>query len=740
MIDSEQEKKHVLTSEETECLAALVRPHPTLSETHPATTYPGTCLWLYDLHEFAAWHHRSDNNKNKILWIKGQSGCGKTMLLRSLRRRLERQWAPAGASFIWTTAEGHDTMTPFFSGTSGQQHQVNPATVYRSLLAQLFLQDPSLRKALLTLHSKHQGDFDDALVVSFFADDYIDQRIQTPTRRTFLFVDIPDDACPAYVEELVCRLSQLACNSDFSICVASAVHHHIEEANTISIVMHSRNTDDILRYVNLNLVAEWEDRNQTVIHLGQKAGGVFLWAEIVVNILNAAIAEGASQDLIDYTLAELPGDLFGLYEWMLSTLNATERAESLVLFQWALLAASPLHLTDLLLAIRLTDPSPVTTYARLGPSMALTAPPPSSLRDLRPLRNSEITSDTPAQFHRWLRARSIGLLELQPSPSSPDEPLDLQRIHPIHPSVRTFFLSARGFACLAPTDYKLLSTPEEYLDLAHYTLLAACLRYLNMRDFDALTSTTSTTQRTQILASHPFLGYAANSLLFHLLSPRVFRYFFPQREVLLAFSANRMRLWRRWTGVVGTEVPGEVMGSGGVVVGGLLSPVFGARFRLGRVMGVLGRMGRAGGGGGKVVGWGGGREERGRVAPVISLPVPKRKKIEEVVKETVAAKEVDFSSVRDGTPTLTTTKKSMIPIKATKSPTTKSAPPLSTNGHARKASMIPVKSPTTSKGSMSPLASPLSTTTNAGSPMDSKFERGFYSRMGMEKVSLGFAV
>lgn len=731
MIESEQEKKHVLTSKEKECLAALVRPHPTLSETHPATTYPGTCLWLYDLHEFAAWHHRSDNNKNKILWIKGQSGCGKTMLLRSLRRRLERQWSPAGASFIWTTAEGHDTTSPFSPGASGQHHQVNPASVYRSVLGQLFLQDPGLRKALLTLHSKHQGDFDDALVVSFFADDYIDQRIQTPTRRTFLFVDIPDDACAAYVEELVCRLSQLARNSDFSICIASAVHHHIEEANTISIVMHSRNTDDILRYVNLNLVAEWEDRNQTVIQLGQKAGGVFLWAEIVVNILNAAIAEGASQDLIDYTLAELPGDLFGLYEWMLSTLNATERAESLVLFQWALLAASPLRLTDLLLAVRLTDPSPLTTYSLLGPSMALTTPPPSSLRDLRPLRNSEITSDTPSQFHRWLRARSIGLLELQPSPSAPDEPLGRQRIHPIHPSVRAFFLSPRGFACLAP-DNQLLSTPEEYLNLGHYTLLAACLRYLNMRDFDALATQT---QRNQLLASHPFLSYAANSLLYHLLSPRVFRYFFPQREVLLAFSANRMRLWRRWTAVLGTEVPEEVMGSGGAVVVGLLSPVFGARFRLGRVMGVLGRMGKRGGGG-RVGGWVGESSGVGRVAPVISLPVPKRMRVEEVV----AAKEVNFLPVGDGTPTLTA-KKSMIPIKATKSPTAKTAPSLPANGHARKASMIPVKSPTTSKGSMSPLASPLSTTaTSAGSPMDSKFERGFYSRMGMEKVSLGFAV
>lgn len=95
------------------------------------------------------------------------------------------------------------------------------------------------------------------------------------------------------------------------------------------------------------------------------------------------------------------------------------------------------------------------------------------------------------------------------------------------------------------------------------------------------------------------------------------------------------------------------------------------------------------------------------------MPVPKRKKIEEVVKETVPAKEVNFLAAGDRMPALTA-RKSMIPIKAAKSPTAKTAPPLSTNGHARKASMIPVKSPTTattmtSKGSMSPLASPLST-------------------------------
>ncbi len=33
---------------------------------------------------------------------------------------------------------------------------------------------------------------DDAQIINFFVDDYIDQRIETPTKRTFIFVDAAD--------------------------------------------------------------------------------------------------------------------------------------------------------------------------------------------------------------------------------------------------------------------------------------------------------------------------------------------------------------------------------------------------------------------------------------------------------------------------------------------------------------------------------------------------------------------
>jgi protein SERAC1 len=574
----------------------------TFKETQPTASYPGTCLWLYDIPEFRAWHHRKNGSKNKILWIKGKPGTGKTILMKSLRNRVEKQWASNGSTFIWSVAEGRDLDSVFFLPTQRRQHSPNPAGVYRSLLGQLFKQDPSLRNAMLALFKRNRlaaQPLDDAQVVRFFIDDYIDQKIQTPTKRTFIFVDAADDCGVLYLQDLVYYLSQMARNSDFSICIASNHHLDVVQENAIEIVMREHNTDDILRYINLNLVAEWEERNITVHQLAAKAGGVFLWAEIVVNILNVAIEEGAMQDLIEDTISDLPSDIQGLYEWILGNLSPQEKEETLILMQWVILASEPLRLNDLRVAIRLTKP---WTSAFKKPATALGVHPGASIRDLRKPGTSSL--DSPYQFHRWVRSRSVGLLELKPESKDGvvHEPLGLQRVQVIHESVRTFFLSGRGFRCLAGSEVAY----DDFGDVSHYSLLNACLTYLNMADFEPLGHGSLSMapmpyedskfwrknvhdQRNLVMSSYPFLQYAVDNLLYHLLSPRSYRYFLPQREVLRAFSSHRCRLWRRWTALLGEADPESILRKCESAED-LLSPVFGARFRLERLFRKLNNM------------------------------------------------------------------------------------------------------------------------------------------------------
>ncbi|TLD30431.1 hypothetical protein PspLS_01835, partial [Pyricularia sp. CBS 133598] len=363
-------------------------------------------------------------------------------------------------------------------------------------------------------------------------------------------------------------------------------------------VMHHRNIDDIAHYVSLNLEAEWEDRESTVLRVARKSGGVFLWAELVVGILNAAIWEGATQALTDNMILEMPGYLDGLYEWLLSTLTAEEKVETLALFQWTVLASEPMRLDDLVTAVRIT---PSWATGEMRPENALAVDAPMSFRRL-----GDLGAFSLRDCKGWLNVASLGLLEIRPeSGDEASEELGLQRVHMIDESVRTFFLSGRGFAALdknnETTFYSHSWSEQDLGDVSHFVLLNSCINFLNMTDFDflgrELTRATSREdivywrekqqeQRRLIMSSHPFLQYAVDNLLYHMLSPRQFRYHLPQKDILNLFAANNCRLWRRWTFLIGVRInePEAALAvSAEGQAGPLLDPVYGARFRLERV-------------------------------------------------------------------------------------------------------------------------------------------------------------
>ncbi|TLD05350.1 uncharacterized protein PgNI_09103 [Pyricularia grisea] len=362
--------------------------------------------------------------------------------------------------------------------------------------------------------------------------------------------------------------------------------------------MQHRDIDEIAHYVSLNLEAEWEDPESTVLRVARKSGGVFLWAELVVGILNAAILEGATQALIDNMILEMPGYLDGLYEWMLSTLTEEEKVETLALFQWAILGSEPMRLDDLVTAVRVTAS---WTTDEMQPENALAVDPPMSFRSLGDLGATSLRD-----CKGWLNVASLGLLEVRTEPDDVEsEELGLQRVHVIDESVRTFFLSGRGFAALdknnETTFYSHSWSEHDLGDVSHYVLLNACINFLNMTDFDFLgrelsRATTRANiaywrakqheQRRLIISSYPFLQYAVDNLLYHMLSPRQFRYYLPQKDILNLFAANNCRLWRRWTFLIGVRInePEAALAvSTEGPAGPLLDPVYGARFRLERV-------------------------------------------------------------------------------------------------------------------------------------------------------------
>lgn len=414
---------------------------------------------------------------------------------------------------------------------------------------------------------------------------------------------------------------------------------------------------EMREYIDKHMSMEvLEERAAITQKMGERAGGVRLWAEMVTIVVNDAAEDGVAGEVIlsmldDITPVRQKGSLDCLYAWKLRRLSTTERPLALVVMQWVMLAPEPLRLNELLVALRIT-----LLHCRRergqqtwDTNKVLNVEPAMSLKDLRKSaldgQGLGTAMDSPALFWKWLRHISQGLLKLESSGGGAagaaanisSEPLGLQRVRPVHESVQDFFLRGKGFQTLSPTPKDPTTKPppttDDIIDTSYYALLHVCLTYLNSTDLDTLgrekkkpTSTplspgtnlppreTSTwrqhaaAQRKMVIASFPFLRYAVDNLVFHLLAPRAHRYFLPQHDLLRLLAANRCRIWRRWTHLLGlglaeADAPAVLAAAAQPAAAkGLLDPVYGARWRLERVLRKVWRLAveQGGGGGGGV--------------------------------------------------------------------------------------------------------------------------------------------
>lgn len=591
LVQLELHKLCQITTRERECLEALEEGSLPKKEDSTISFHSGTCSWLYDITSFQDWHHRTARGRGRILWIKGPPGSGKSILLKNLQYKIEKKWAQCGGVSLNVAAEDH----PFDAA-----YVPNPTRVYRTLLSRLFHHDPKLRRQLMFIYD-HNLVLEDAAVMSFFVEDYIQHQVEVLPKRTFIFVDTADSCKSEYLQELLIYLAQLAKNSDLSIAVASVEQADVVLPNSsgIKIQTPSYNNNEILRFLSLKLEYKWEESNKTVQRVVEKSRGIFLWAELVINIINTAIKEGAKPKLIDHTVELIPDTLDGLYEWLLLTLVAEEKAEALMLFQWVLLASEPLRLNDLRFAMQVSKSWP---HFSLMPELALRVGNLHSIYEMRRLQESQF--DSPHRFYRWVRQRSLGLLELRPGPNAGNSRVEFesiggQRVQTIHDSVHSFFLYGRGYAILAEIGTEI-SIPF-FRDISHYSLLNACLTYLSMGDFEPLSyvfhfhgnSSTSSdsqkkrheprstklliqpkplsyeeseywrrvvsNQRKLFMSSYPFLQYSTYNILYHFLSPRKSRYFPPLADLLNMFSKDKCRLWKVWTSLLGTTDPSQIL-------------------------------------------------------------------------------------------------------------------------------------------------------------------------------------
>ena len=303
----------------------------------------GSYRWVLDHLSFKKW--RSDP-QSRLLWIKGDPGKGKTMLLCGATDELGKSNA--------------DNLSFFFC--QGTNSYLNNATaVLRGLLYLLVSQQPSLASHLRERYDQAgRSLFKDTNAWIAVSEMFTRINLDPDLRQTYLVVDALDE-CIAGLPELLGLIIRTSSSSNrIKWLLSSRNELHIEQ-RLRSIDAQARlnlelkqNAEQVARAVDayidekLSCIDSLEDttlRSQVRELLRQKANGTFLWVALVVQELE----KPESWDPLE-VVEEAPVGLHQLYDRMVDQIQQLSKRNPEIcrlLLSTVSVSYRPLHLAEL---------------------------------------------------------------------------------------------------------------------------------------------------------------------------------------------------------------------------------------------------------------------------------------------------------------------------------------------------------------------------------------------------------
>ncbi|KAF3081867.1 hypothetical protein TWF706_002007 [Orbilia oligospora] len=270
--------------------------------------------WILDNPDFKKW--RNDDQYH-ILWISGDPGKGKTMLLCGIVNELKRDNSAADGFYL----------SYFFR--QGTDARINNATaVLRGLIFSLILQEESLGSHIQQIYDQvGQGAFEG--INSWFRlskvfGAILSDLIREPTNTVYLIIDALDE-CVSDLEKLLNLILNL---------VSRAVEAYIG--------------DQVLKLWPSERDEEF--RNQVCKQLIKQADGTFLWVSLVVKDLEELQGAYQYKKTVLKKLGEIPSGLPQLYGLMMQKIKSL-RGENprlcLIILSTMAIAYRPLQLAEL---------------------------------------------------------------------------------------------------------------------------------------------------------------------------------------------------------------------------------------------------------------------------------------------------------------------------------------------------------------------------------------------------------
>lgn len=313
----------------------------------------GSYKWILDHSYFQRW--RNDDH-SRLLWIKGDPGKGKTMLI-GIVDEMERQLAqPKQAEQSTSTT----VLSYFFC--QGTDSDLNNATaVLRGLIYVLAVQQPSLTSNLREEYEHSSGKlFEDTNAFVALSKILIGMLRDPTLAMAYIIIDALDE-CETGLPQLLKLVIENTSASHVKWIVSSRNRHDIEqqlkledsqtklslelEANT-EYVSHAVGVyiDDRVSHLE-SLQDDDAPRDQVRHVLRHKAADTFLWVALVLQELRMV----ASWEVLD-VLEEIPTGLEELYGRMMKQILQLKRRNPefcRLMLSTATLAYRPLHMLEL---------------------------------------------------------------------------------------------------------------------------------------------------------------------------------------------------------------------------------------------------------------------------------------------------------------------------------------------------------------------------------------------------------
>ncbi|KAF2230381.1 purine and uridine phosphorylase [Viridothelium virens] len=435
-----------------------------------------TCKWLLKKSEYQDWLDACKiKEHNGIFWIKGKPAAGKSTIMKFAYSNSKRNMKNA-------------IVVSFYFNARGEDLERNVEGMYRSLLFQLLSEAQELQHVFDILGPDETDEYESVKWSIEKLRGFFERAVENLKQRHLVcFIDGLDECNEGEVRDMVEffeRLAQVSVMSGTQLHVCFSSRHYpyitIEKGVELTLEGQEGHLQDIINYVQSELRAgQSKVVRQIKDEIPQRACGIFLWAVLVVKMLQKEFDRGKVYAL-QKRFNQIPTELFELFNDILT--RDGEQVDDLILcLQWILLTKRPLKREEL--------------YFGLLSGLATEA--------LAPWDPKEVTEQ---DMERFILHSSKGLAEVTKSKA--------QSVQFIHESVRDFLKEGR---------LELLSG-EAFLKQGHERLKQCCQTYLRVNASEYLPLTTNLPAANSEAAADlrrranerlPLLEYAVRNILHH---------------------------------------------------------------------------------------------------------------------------------------------------------------------------------------------------------------------------------